>query len=187
MLVPAAKQDEIVDLLVKAAKTYTVGDPTEETTVVGPVVSESAREKIVGFIERAVTDGATVAFGGPGSVEGLRGAYVRPTILRDVDPNSEVAQEEIFGPVLAVIPYTDEEDAVEIANNSKYGLAGAVFGEQDHTIGIAERMQTGTVQINAAEADFRLPFGGYKLSGNGARELGTHGLEEYLEVKSIQI
>jgi aldehyde dehydrogenase (NAD+) len=185
MLVPADKHDEIVELLVTTAKNFTVGDPTDDDTVLGPVVSEAARDKIVGFIERAVDAGARVAFSGTVPDDG--GAYVRPTILCDVDPDSELAQEEIFGPVLAVIPYADEEEAVEIANNSKYGLAGAVFGEQDRAIAIARRIRTGSVQINAAGLDLRLPVGGYKMSGNGARDLGTLGLEEYLEVKSLQI
>jgi aldehyde dehydrogenase (NAD+) len=188
MLVPADRQDEIVTRLVKLAAEYTVGDPTAETTRLGPVVSETQRQRVDGYIQRGIADGATVAFGGAGRPDGFEsGAYVRPTIFANVDPGSAIAQEEIFGPVLAVIPYRDEEDAVAIANNSNYGLAGAVFGEQEHALAVAARMQTGTVDVNAPAFNFNAPVGGYKQSGNGARELGTFGIDEYLQIKSIQL
>jgi aldehyde dehydrogenase (NAD+) len=186
MLVPAAKHDEAVELVAAAAAKYTVGDPTEESTRIGPMSSVAQQQRVNGYIERGVADGATVAFGGPGPVEGLeRGAYVRPTVFANVDPNAVIAQEEIFGPVLSVIPYASEDEAVQIANNTIYGLAGAVFGEQEHAVAVARRLRTGQVDVNGGAFNPVAPFGGYKQSGNG-RELGRYGLEEFLEVKSIQ-
>ena len=186
MLVPAAKHDEIVEMAVAAAAKYTVGDPAQESTRIGPMSSAAQQQRVNGYLERGVADGATVAVGGPGAVEGLeRGAYVRPTIFAGVGPDAVIAQEEIFGPVLSVIPYADEEQAVAIANNSIYGLAGAVFGEPDHALAVARRLRTGQVDVNGGAFNPMAPFGGYKQSGNG-RELGRFGLEEFLEVKSIQ-
>ncbi|RCG31241.1 aldehyde dehydrogenase family protein [Sphaerisporangium album] len=185
MLVPAAKHDEAIELAIAAAEKYTVGDPTDETTRIGPLASEAQRQRVTGYIERGIADGATVAIGGPGRPDGLAtGAYVRPTIFANVDPNAVIAQEEIFGPVLSVIPYTDEDQAVEIANSTVYGLSGAVFGEAEHALAIAKRLRTGKVDINGPEMNLLAPFGGYKQSGNG-REMGRFGLEEFLEVKSI--
>jgi len=144
------------------------------------------QQRVQGYLEKGVADGATVALGGPGPVEGLeRGYYVRPTVFANVAPNAVVAQEEIFGPVLSVIPYRDEDEAVEIANSTVYGLAGAVFGEPDHALAVARRLRTGQVDVNGGAFNPIAPFGGYKQSGNG-RELGRFGLEEFLEVKSIQ-
>jgi aldehyde dehydrogenase (NAD+) len=187
MLVPAGRHDEAVELAAAAAAKYTVGDPTQESTRIGPMSSAAQQQRVNGYIERGVADGATVAFGGPGPVDGLaRGAYVRPTIFANVDPNSVIAQEEIFGPVLSVIPYRDEDEAVEIANNTIYGLAGAVFSaDQDRAVAVARRLKTGQVDVNGGAFNPLAPFGGYKQSGNG-RELGRFGLEEFLEVKSIQ-
>ncbi len=186
MLVPATKHDEIVEMVTAAAARYTVGDPADETTRIGPMSSAVQQERVNGYLERGVADGATVAFGGTGAVEGLeRGAYVRPTVFADVAPDAAVAQEEIFGPVLSVIPYADEEQAVAIANSTVYGLAGAVFGEPEHALAVARRMRTGQVDVNGGAFNPMAPFGGYKQSGNG-RELGRFGLEEFLEVKSIQ-
>ncbi|MEV4510218.1 aldehyde dehydrogenase family protein [Dactylosporangium sp. NPDC049525] len=186
MLVPAARHDEIVDLVVAAAARYTVGDPLSETTRIGPMATRAHQERVTGYIERGVADGATLAFGGPGPVDGLTtGAYVRPTVFADVDPRAVIAQEEIFGPVLAVIPYTGDDHAVEIANGTMYGLGGAVFGEHDHAVEIAGRLRTGQVDVNGAHWNPLAPFGGYRQSGNG-REFGRFGLEEYLETKSIQ-
>jgi NAD-dependent aldehyde dehydrogenases len=148
--------------------------------------SAAQQQRVNGYLERGVADGATVAFGGPGAVDGLEtGAYVRPTIFANVGPEDVIAQEEIFGPVLSVISYADEEQAVAIANNSIYGLAGAVFGEQEHAMAVARRLRTGQVDVNGGAFNPMAPFGGYKQSGNG-RELGRFGLEEFLEVKSIQ-
>jgi aldehyde dehydrogenase (NAD+) len=186
MLVPAGLQDRVVELLREAAAQYTVGDPAEDGTTLGPLASEVQRERVAGYIDKGVAEGARLVYGGPGRPEGLAtGAYVRPTIFADVDPGSTIAQEEIFGPVLAVIPYTDDEDAVRIANNTVYGLNGAVFGESDHALAIAKRMRAGQVDVNGAEFNPFAPFGGYKQSGNG-REYGRQGLEEFLETKAIQ-
>jgi aldehyde dehydrogenase (NAD+) len=186
MLVPADQQDRVVELLREAADRYTVGDPADEGTTLGPLASEVARERVAAYIDKGVAEGARLVYGGPGRPDGLAtGAYVRPTIFADVDPDSVIAQEEIFGPVLAVIPYVDEEDAVRIANNSVYGLNGAVFGESEHAVAIAMRMRTGQVDVNGGQFNPFAPFGGYKQSGNG-REYGRQGLEEFLETKAIQ-
>ncbi|MFI6064044.1 aldehyde dehydrogenase family protein [Micromonospora sp. NPDC051227] len=186
MLVPASRQDEVVALAVEAAKQYTVGDPGDEATRIGPMASEAHRQKVVGYIERGITDGARLVFGGPQRPEGLTvGAYVQPTIFADVDPTSEIAQEEIFGPVLTIIPYADEEEAVVIANGTTYGLTSGVFGEPEHALAIARRLRVGQVDVNAGHWNPLAPFGGYKRSGNG-REFGRFGLEEFLETKSIQ-
>jgi aldehyde dehydrogenase (NAD+) len=185
MLVPAARHDEIVELAVAAAAAYTVGDPADEGTVIGPLASQAQRQRVTGYIERGIADGATVAVGGPGPVAGFdAGAYVQPTIFARVDPNAAIAQEEIFGPVLSVIPYATEDEAVQIANSTIYGLSGAVFGDDEHALAIARRLRTGQVDINGPEINLVAPFGGYKQSGNG-REMGRFGLEEFLEIKAI--
>ncbi|WP_433308430.1 aldehyde dehydrogenase family protein [Micromonospora sp. CA-269861] len=186
MLVPASRQDEVVALAVEAAKHYTVGDPGDEATRIGPMASETHRQKVVGYIERGIADGARLVFGGPDRPEGLTvGAYVQPTIFADVDPASAIAQEEIFGPVLTIIPYADEEEAVAIANGTLYGLTSGVFGEPEHALAVARRLRVGQVDVNAGHWNPLAPFGGYKHSGNG-REFGRMGLEEFLETKSIQ-
>ncbi|WP_328653832.1 aldehyde dehydrogenase family protein [Micromonospora sp. NBC_00330] len=186
MLVPASRQDEVVALAVEAAKQYTVGDPGDEATRIGPMASETHRQKVVGYIERGIADGARLVFGGPQRPEGLPvGAYVQPTIFADVDPASAIAQEEIFGPVLTIIGYADEEEAVAIANGTLYGLTSGVFGEPEHALSIARRLRVGQVDVNAGHWNPLAPFGGYKQSGNG-REFGRFGLEEFLETKSIQ-
>jgi aldehyde dehydrogenase (NAD+) len=186
MLVPADRQGEVVALLREAAAEYTVGDPTDASVRLGPLASEAQRERVAAYIERGIADGATLVVGGPGLPEGLTGgAYVRPTVFADVDPDSTIAQEEIFGPVLAVIPYAADDDAVRIANSTIYGLNSAVYGEPEHAMAIARRMRAGQVDINGAQFNPFAPFGGYKQSGNG-REYGRHGLEEFLEIKAIQ-
>ncbi|WP_422735180.1 aldehyde dehydrogenase family protein [Micromonospora sp. WMMD729] len=186
MLVPAARQDEVVALAVEAARQYTVGDPTDEATRVGPMASEAHRRKVVGYIERGIADGARLVFGGPDRPAELTdGAYVQPTIFADVDPTSAIAQEEIFGPVLTIIPYADEEEAVSIANGTSYGLTSGVFGAPEHALAVARRLRVGQVDVNAGRWNPLAPFGGYKQSGNG-REFGRMGLEEFLETKSIQ-
>ncbi|SNS89821.1 aldehyde dehydrogenase (NAD+) [Streptosporangium subroseum] len=186
MLVPASRHDEIVELAVAAAAEYTVGDPTDEATHIGPMASEAQRHRVDGYIQKGIADGATLAFGGPGKPDGLHtGAYARPTIFTDVAPDAVIAQEEIFGPVLTIIPYVDEDQAVEIANSTVYGLTGAVFGSEDRVLAIARRLRTGQVDINGAQWNPLAPFGGYKQSGNG-REFGRYGIEEFLETKSIQ-
>lgn len=188
MLVPADKQDEIVDLLRTAAAKYGVGDPTEASTRIGPMSSTAQQDKVNGYLKLGVEEGATVAFGGPDADSALPadGAYVQPTIFADVRPDMRIAQEEIFGPVLSVMPYTDLDDAAEIANSTLYGLAGAVFaGDTESGVKFAKRMRTGQVDVNGGAFNPVAPFGGYGQSGNG-RELGRFGLEEFCEVKSIQ-
>ncbi|HEX4723151.1 MAG TPA: aldehyde dehydrogenase family protein [Pseudonocardiaceae bacterium] len=187
MLVPADRQDEVVDRVVAATARYTVGDPTDETTRIGPLASAAQRERVLGYIERGLADGATLVTGGRGPVDGLdRGCYVRPTVFANVRPDMVIAQEEIFGPVLSILPYRDEDDAVAIANSTIYGLAGAVFStDTDHALAVARRLRTGQVDVNGGAFNPVAPFGGYRQSGNG-RELGRFGLEEFCETKSIQ-
>ncbi|MFH8443237.1 aldehyde dehydrogenase family protein [Streptomyces sp. NPDC018026] len=185
MLVPAGLQQSVVDRLRAAADEYVVGDPRSEDTRIGPLASETQRRRVDEYIRRGIADGATLVTGGPGRPEGLEsGAYVRPTIFSDVAPDSVIAQEEIFGPVLVVIPYTDDDHAVEIANGTVYGLNGAVTGDEDHAMAIARRLRVGQVDVNGGQHNFQAPFGGYKQSGNG-REMGRAGLEEFLETKAI--
>jgi aldehyde dehydrogenase (NAD+) len=185
MLVPEGLQETVVDKLRVAAAEYVVGDPADEGTRIGPLASETQRRRVDGYIRQAITDGATLVVGGPGRPEGLEtGAYVKPTIFSDVDPQSVIAQEEVFGPVLVAIPYADEDHAVEIANGTIYGLNAAVTGDEDHAMAIARRLRVGQVDVNGGQHNFQAPFGGYKQSGNG-REMGRAGLEEFLETKAI--
>jgi aldehyde dehydrogenase (NAD+) len=188
MLVPADRYEEALELLRAGAAKYPVGEPTAEGTRVGPLANARQYEKVVGFIASAVEDGARVVVGGPERPEGLdTGYYVQPTVLADVAPGSRVEQEEVFGPVLAVLPYADEDEAAAIANGTPYGLAGGVFsGDQERGVAFARRMRTGMVDVNGGRFNPLAPFGGYKQSGNG-RELGQYGLEEFLEVKSLQL
>ncbi|GAB1823806.1 aldehyde dehydrogenase family protein [Herbidospora sp. RD11066] len=184
LLVPADLQDEIVARAVAVAEGYTVGDPLAETTMIGPMASEAHREKVHGYIERGLADGARLVFGGPGRPF-EKGAYVHPTIFADVDPTSAIAQEEIFGPVLTIIPYESVEEAVAIANGTAYGLTSGVFGPPDEAQAVALRIRAGQVDVNGGHWNPLAPFGGYGQSGNG-REFGRFGLEEFLETKSIQ-
>jgi aldehyde dehydrogenase (NAD+) len=185
MLVPADLHDQAVEILREAAGSYTVGDPNDPETTIGPLASETQRRRVEGYIARGVADGAIPVVGGPGRPDGLdTGAYVKPTVFANVDPYSVIAQEEIFGPVLAVIPYADEDEAVEIANSTIYGLSAAVAGEEEHAMAVAGRLRVGQVDVNHGAINFLAPFGGYKQSGNG-RELGSEGLAEFLETKAI--
>jgi aldehyde dehydrogenase (NAD+) len=184
LLVPASRHDEAVALAVEAVSALTVGDPLDETTAIGPMASEEHRAKVEGYIRSGIEDGATLAYGGPGNPF-ERGAYVRPTVFANVDPGSAIAQEEIFGPVLTIIPYADEDQAVAIANGTAYGLTSGVFGEPEHALAVARRLRAGQVDVNGGHWNPRAPFGGFKQSGNG-REFGHHGLAEFLEIKSIQ-
>jgi aldehyde dehydrogenase (NAD+) len=187
MLVPADKHDEAVELAVAAAAKYGVGDPTDEGTRIGPMSSGAGRDRVRGYLETGVAEGATLATGGAEPVDGLStGYYVRPTVFGGVTPEMIIAQEEIFGPVLSIMPYADEDDAVRIANSTIYGLAGGVFSaDQDHALAVAKRLRTGQVDVNGGAFNPIAPFGGYRQSGNG-REYGHFGLEEFLEIKSIQ-
>ena len=187
LLVPADRHDEAVEIAAAAAAKYVPGDPALETTRIGPSVSAAQRDRVVGFIRTGVEEGATLAAGGPDPVEGVtRGFYVRPTVFGNVTPEMTIAQEEIFGPVLSILAYTDEDDAVRIANGTPYGLAAGVFGaDADHARAVAGRLRAGQVDVNGAAFNTRAPFGGFKQSGNG-REFGRFGLEEFTELKAIQ-
>ncbi|HEX4702638.1 MAG TPA: aldehyde dehydrogenase family protein [Pseudonocardiaceae bacterium] len=187
MLVPAARHDEVVERVVAVASRYGVGDPTDEATRIGPMVSAAQRARVLGYIEKGVAEGAVLAAGGTEPVDGLdRGYYVRPTVFAGVRSDMTIAQEEIFGPVLSIMPYGDEDEAVAIANSTVYGLAGAVFSaDDDRAIAMARRLRTGQVDVNGGAFNPVAPFGGYRQSGNG-RELGRFGLEEFCEIKSIQ-
>lgn len=186
MLVPNARMDEAAEIAAAAAAKVVVGDPTAEGTTIGPVVSEVQFDKIQRLIEEGVDEGARLAAGGTGKPEGLEtGYYVRPTVFSHVNNEMMVAREEIFGPVLVLIGYEDDDDAVRIANDTPYGLSGYVSaGDPERGRAVARRIRSGQIHLNGARADFRAPFGGFKQSGNG-REWGQHGLEEFLEVKAI--
>jgi aldehyde dehydrogenase (NAD+) len=185
LLVPASLHDEAVELAAVAAAKYTSADPTEPTTRIGPAVSAAQRDRVVGYIKRGVEEGARLAQGGPDAPLD-QGFYVTPTVFGGVTADMTIAQEEIFGPVLSVMPYADEDDAVRIANSTIYGLAGGVFSaDTDRALRVARRLRTGQVDINGGAFNTSAPFGGYRQSGNG-REFGRFGLDEFCEVKSIQ-
>jgi len=184
MLVPRAKMAEAAAIAKQVAEATTVGDPNGNSAM-GPVVSETQWNKIQGLIEQGIKDGATLVAGGPGKPEGLdKGYYVKPTIFADVTNDMTIAREEIFGPVLAMMPYDSEEDAIAIGNDTVYGLAAYVQGEPEHARKVARELRAGQVNINQAGFDLMAPFGGYKQSGNG-REWGDHGFADFLETKAI--
>ena len=187
MLVPRARLEEAENIAAAVADAYTVGDPFAESTRLGPLVSDVQRERVRGYIRKGVEEGARLVTGGDDSPKGQdRGYFVQPTVFSDVRTDMTIAQEEIFGPVLSILPYDDEEDAVRIANDSQYGLAGGVWSaDEDRAQRVARRIRTGQVEINGGVFNPLAPFGGYKQSGHG-RELGRHALEEYLQVKSMQ-
>jgi betaine-aldehyde dehydrogenase len=170
------------------AKGFSVGDPFGGTAKLGPLISELQRERVRGYIRKGIEGGAQLLAGGPDAPEGLpKGYYVKPTIFGRVKPDATIAQEEIFGPVLSIITYKDEDEAVKIANGTPYGLGGGVWSKDEaHAQRIAKRMRTGQVDINGGPFNLQAPFGGFKQSGNG-RELGRFGLEEFLEYKSLQL
>lgn len=178
MLVHRDRYEEAVALAAEAVAKYVPGDR------LGPLVSARQRERVLGYIERGVAEGARLVAGGP-EVPCGTGYYVSPTVFADVTPEMTIAQEEIFGPVVSLMEYEDEDDALRIANGTVYGLAGAVWGDQDEAVAFARRMDTGQVDINGGRFNPLAPFGGYKQSGVG-RELGAHGLAEYLHTKSLQ-
>ena len=184
LVVPDDLQDEFIDRLNSMLDTMVVGDPRDEATQIGPLVSERQRTQVEGYIQAGRTEGARLARGG-GRPDIDRGWFVEPTVFADVDPEATIAQQEIFGPVVAVIPYANEEEAIAIANNSTYGLSGAVFTtDVEHGIQVARRMETGTVELNGSSAGFQAPMGGVKYSGLG-REFGPEGLDPFVELKSI--
>jgi aldehyde dehydrogenase (NAD+) len=186
-LVPRHQHDEIVARLTQAFESLKLGDPMEPDTIVHPLISEAHRERVLGYVRKGVEEGATLATGGKVPEDRPEGWYVEPTLLANARNDMTVAQEEIFGPVVVVIPYDDEEDAIRIANDSEYGLAGCVFtSDVSHGFEVARRIRTGTFSVNTFAADFNSPFGGYKRSGIG-REHGVAGLEGYLLTKTISI
>ncbi|MCW2654588.1 MAG: aldehyde dehydrogenase [Mycobacterium sp.] len=182
LLVPNTHHDEIVELVKNNFALVRYGDPSDPKTYMGPLISDQQRDKVDAMVQRAVAAGATLVTGGQKVDPGY---FYTPTLLAGVDPDSEIAQEEVFGPVLVVIGYDDDEHAVRIANNSIYGLSGAVFGSQDRAVAVARRIRTGTLSINGGNYfSPDSPFGGFKQSGIG-REMGTAGLEEFLETKTF--
>ncbi|HEX3394547.1 MAG TPA: aldehyde dehydrogenase family protein [Acidimicrobiales bacterium] len=188
LLVPRQRHDEVVDLARRVAEEFTVGDPLAGEARLGPLSTKTHQQRVQGWIRRGVEEGATLVTGGAEQPEGLAsGFYVRPTVFADVTADMAIAQEEIFGPVLCIMAYDDIDEAVAIANDTIYGLHGAVFsGDRDRGVAVARRLRTGQVDVCGGGYNPVAPFGGYKQSGVG-RELGRYGLEEYLEVKSLQL
>ena len=186
MLVPAGRYDEAVELAAENAGRYQPGDPLDERTRLGPLASAAQRDRVRGYIERGVAEGGRIVVGGAEPVPGLQaGCYVKPTVFADVTPDMTIAREEIFGPVLCLMRYDTEDEAVAIANGTPYGLAAAVWsGDQEHAVRVARRLRAGQVEINGGAFNVAAPFGGFGQSGYG-RELGVHGLEEFLEVKAL--
>jgi len=187
MLVPASRYDEAAKLAAESAARFTVGDPFVETSRLGPLISAAQRDRVQDFIRTGIAEGAELLCGGPDAPAGLtKGYYVQPTVFGRVKPGSTIEQEEIFGPVLSIVTYRNEDEAAHIANGTPYGLAGAVWaGSDERAIAFARRLRTGQVDINGGAFNALAPFGGYKQSGNG-RELGKYGLEEFLEYKALQ-
>jgi len=186
MLVPRERHAEVVELARAAAGNFTVGDPRSENSNLGPVVSKVQFDKIQALIQAGIDEGAELVAGGPGLPDGLtRGYYVRPTVFANVTPGMRIAQEEIFGPVLSIMPYDSEEEAIAEANNTVYGLAAYIQSEDRETARrVASRMRAGTVYINAPPTNMSAPFGGFKQSGNG-REWSHWGLDDFLEIKGV--
>lgn len=186
MLVPAKRYDEAVRIAKAAAEKPVVGDPKAEGVTMGPVANKTQFEKIQKLLEKGIAEGATVVIGGPGRPAGIdKGYFVKPTVFANVDNSMTIAREEIFGPVLTLIPYESEEEAIRIANDTVYGLSGYVYaGSIEKARKVASRLRTGMVHLNGAPGDINAPFGGYKQSGNG-REWGREGLKEFLEVKAV--
>jgi aldehyde dehydrogenase (NAD+) len=186
MFVPRAKQEQAMHFAKQAAEKERVGDPAAADTTIGPVVSDVQFNRIQHLIKKGIDEGATVVTGGPGRPDGIqRGYFVRPTIFANVTNEMTVAREEIFGPVLAILPYDTEADAIRMANDTVYGLSAYVqSGDPKHARKVAAQIRAGNVHLNGAGGDMNTPFGGYKQSGTG-REWGEFGLEEFLEVKAV--
>jgi len=185
MVVPRSRYQEALDLAAQAIGALKLGDPLDPATRLGPLISATQRERVEGYIAKGKQEGARVVMGGGRPTAFNKGYYVEPTIFADVQPKMTIAQEEIFGPVLSVLPYDTEEEAIGIANDTSYGLAGGVWsGDPERAMRVARRMRTGQVDVNGGKFNPLAPFGGYKQSGIG-RELGMFGLEEYFQIKSI--
>ncbi|MFD7104871.1 aldehyde dehydrogenase [Streptomyces celluloflavus] len=188
ILAPRSRYDEVVDAIAAMMRNVTVGDPLDPATWIGPMVKQAQQQRVRSYIEAGIAEGARLVLGGPDAPDtpGLeKGFYVRPTLFADVTNSMKIAQEEIFGPVLAVIPFDTEDEAVAIANDSPYGLAGGVWtADPEHGLEVARRIRTGTFSVNGASRDMRTPFGGFKASGIG-REYGAAGLSAYTEYQSI--
>jgi len=186
MLVPRSRLAEAEAIAAATASRFTPGDPFDENTRLGPLISAAQRERVRGYIRKGIEEGAKLVTGGPEPPDGLeKGYFVRPTVFSEVRNDMTIAQEEIFGPVLAIIPYEDEEDAIRIANDTVYGLAAAVWSsDPERAQRVARRLRTGQVEINGGKFNSLAPFGGYKQSGHG-REYGPFGIEEFLEVKAL--
>src|SRR5262249_43679585 len=183
-----AKQQEATRIAKGAAESFKAGDPRQSGVKLGPLVSAAQMERVRNYIRKGVEEGATLITGGPDPLEGLeKGYFVQPTVFGNVSNSMTIAQEEIFGPVLSIIPYDSDEEAIQIANDTIYGLAGAVWSaDLERARRVAMRLKTGQVDINGGDFNPMAPFGGYKQSGNG-REFGKYGLEEFLEIKSLQM
>jgi aldehyde dehydrogenase (NAD+) len=187
ILAPRSRYDEVVDAVTETVRGLTVGDPLDKATQVGPLVSRAQRERVLGYIELGRQSSARLTVGGGIPAELPDGWFVEPTVFADVENSDRIAREEIFGPVLAIVPYETVEDAVAIANDSEYGLGGTVWtADEDRGIEIASRIESGTVGVNHYEIDLSAPFGGVKASGIG-REMGPEGLSPYLSLKSIYL
>jgi len=186
MVVPRSKLNEVLELATATVGKLKIGDPLDAGSKLGPLVSEPQRQRVEGYIQKGLQEGARLVTGGKRPAAFARGHYVEPTIFADVRPGMTIAQEEIFGPVLAVLPYDSEEEAIAIANDTIYGLAGGVWsGDKDRALRVARRMRTGQVDVNGGRFNPLAPFGGYKRSGIG-REFGRYGLDEYFQIKSLQ-
>lgn len=185
-IVPASIKEDFLTAVKEKFSQVKVGNPREEGIQVGPIISKKQFDQVQAYIDKGIEEGAELLYGGPGKPEGLdKGYFARPTIFNNVDNSMTIAQEEIFGPVMSVITYNDLDEAIKIANDTKYGLAGYVYGSDKDTLHkVARSIEAGTVEINEAGRKPDLPFGGYKQSGLG-REWGDYGIEEFLEVKSI--
>ena len=188
MIVPRSKRAEVEAVAKAGTESLKVGDPFDPATDLGPLVSAAQRDRVVGYIEKGIAEGARLVAGGPTPPDGLeRGFFVRPTVFSDVTPDMAIVREEIFGPVLVIQAYDDEDEAVRLANDSIFGLNAGVFsGDEEHAISVARRIRAGQVQINDGAFNIHAPFGGYRQSGNG-REFGEWGLEEFLETKAMQL
>jgi len=188
MIIHESVYDKAVELAKVKSEALVVGCPSDPDVFVGPMSSRSQKQTVIDYINKGVAEGARLVTGGTEMPEGLtKGNYVMPTVFADVTNDMVIAQEEIFGPVLSMIRYTTVDEAIEIANDTPYGLAAAVWaGDQDKAKSIAKRIRAGQCAINGGEPNYEAPFGGYKESGNG-RELGVAGLHEYCELKAMQL